>query len=248
MLSQKQIAQRVVAVILGAGQGTRVGRSINKIFIPINGKPVIAYAMETFEQCVAIDEVMLVTAAGEEAQVADLARQIRCTKVRQVVPGGANRHESERCALEALRPSIAAGDVEIVLMHDGARPFFSAQKVLQLVDTAREAGGAILAVPLEEDERVVKVQSGHFVEQSFVGRQAWKAQTPQAFHAALLLAAYDQAGRDGFYGTDTSASVERIGGHIILVESDASNLKITTLEDLFLAEHISRRWQQRQET
>jgi len=213
-----------------------MGYQVNKVFLPINGKPIIMYAIETFERCRAIDEIMLVVAAGEEEQVKKLAGYAQCTKVSRIIRGGPTRHESEQCALEVLRPYIDAGEVEIVLIHDGARPFVSVEKVEQLIARVREADGAILATPLQEEERIALVGSEHYIQRSFEGQQAWRAQTPQAFQASLLLKAYDQARRDMFLGTDTAASVERIGGHIVIVEGDASNLKITTAQDLFLAE------------
>jgi 2-C-methyl-D-erythritol 4-phosphate cytidylyltransferase len=239
MPSKKGSLKRVVAVILGAGQGTRMGHSINKVFLPINGKAVIVYAIEAFEHCSLVDEIILVAAAGEEEQMAKLVYHAQCKKVSQIIEGGATRHASEQCALEVLRPHIDAGIVEIVLIHDGARPFISVEKVEQLIEKAREADGAILAAPLEEEERIAQVNSEKRVQRCFEGQQIWKAQTPQVFQASFLLKAYDQAHRDQFYGTDTAASVERMGGRVALVESDATNLKITTAEDLFLAERLS---------
>jgi len=212
---------------------------INKIFLPIHGKPIIVYAIECFERCVLVDEILLVAAVGEEEQMAKLVRHSRCKKVRQVVQGGASRHESEQRALDVLRPRIDAGSIEIVLIHDGARPFVSVSKVEELICKAREVDGAILAVPLQEEECISQVNNEQHVQRSFEGPLIWKAQTPQAFQASLLLKAYDQAERDQFSGTDTAASVERIGGRVALVESDAANLKITTAEDLFLAERLS---------
>ena len=150
MPPKKGSSKRVVAVILGAGQGTRMGHSINKVFLPINGKPIIVYAIEVFEHCSLVDEIILVAAAGEEEQMAKLVHYAQCKKACQIIQGGATRHESEQCALEVLRPHIDAGVVEIVLIHDGARPFISVEKVEQLIEKAREADGAILAAPLEE--------------------------------------------------------------------------------------------------
>ncbi len=232
--------EQVVCVVLAAGQGTRMGHAVNKVFLPINGKPVIMYSLETFERCLAVDEILLVAAAGEEEQLATIARDAHFLKVRQVIRGGEMRHASERCALEALRARIISGEVEIVLIHDGARPFVPMAKVEQLVDKAHEMGGAILAVPLQEGERLVQVDGEQGIERSLEGSLVWKAQTPQAFQAALLLEAYDQAERDQFYGTDTASSVERIGGRVAVVEGDSTNLKITTAHDLVLAEKLCR--------
>ncbi len=238
-VSREQSASaRVVAVVLGAGQGTRMGQPVNKIFLPIAGKPVIRYALETFERCPQVDEILLVAAAGEEEQLADLARATQCRKVRGVIRGGATRHASEQCALDALRSRIESGEIEIILIHDGARPFISVAKVQQLIERARAVGGAILAEPLHEEELVVQVDAQQSIQRSFAREQIWKAQTPQVFQAPLLLRAYDQARRDQFSGTDTAASLERIGCPVAIVASDASNLKITTAHDLLLAEKL----------
>jgi 2-C-methyl-D-erythritol 4-phosphate cytidylyltransferase len=240
VIQTQYVTTKVVAVVLGAGQGTRMGQSINKVFLPINGKPIIVYAIEAFEQCPAVDEILLVAALGEEERLAKLARAADCHKVQQVVHGGASRHASEQCALETLRLRIDAGEVEIVLIHDGARPFISVEQIEQLVLNARELGGAILATPLQEEEQIVQVDGALVIQDSFEGEQVWRAQTPQAFRASLLLAAYDQAERDQFFGTDTSASVERLGCTVAVIKSEPTNLKITTTHDLFLAEKLER--------
>src|SRR5215472_17130269 len=157
MAVRKASSKGILAVILGAGQGVRMGYQVNKVFLPINGKPMIMYAVETFERCQAIDEILLVVAAAEEERMMKLARHAQCTKVCRVIRGGQTRHESEQCALEVLRPHIDAGEVEIVLIHDGARPFVSVEKVEQLIVKARESDGAILAIPLQEEERIAQV-------------------------------------------------------------------------------------------
>src|SRR5205823_244153 len=160
---------------------------INKVFLPLNGKPIIVYTIETFEHCPSVNDIILVAAAGEEEQMAKLAHYAQCNKVRQVIRGGGTRHESEQSALEVLRPDIDAGDIENVLIHDGARPFVSVDKVEQVIGKAREADGAILAAPLQAEEIIVQVNSEHCVQGSFEGQQVWKAQTPQAFQASFLL-------------------------------------------------------------
>lgn len=240
MIKKQESSGKVVAVVLGAGQGTRMGHPINKVFLPVNGKPIIIYAIEAFEHCPAVDEILLVAASGEEEQLAKLASSAYCHKVRRVVHGGATRHASEQCALEALRTHIEAGEIEIILIHDGARPFIGVEQIENLVAKARVFGGAILATPLQEEEQIVQVDETFTIRNSFEGDTVWRAQTPQAFQAALLLDAYDQAERDQFFGTDTAASVERVGCSVAVVESEATNLKITTAHDLFHAEKLGR--------
>ncbi|MBV9706942.1 MAG: 2-C-methyl-D-erythritol 4-phosphate cytidylyltransferase, partial [Chloroflexi bacterium] len=239
-MKEQGSSMRVVAVVLGAGQGRRMGYAINKVFLPINGKPVIIHALETFERCPSVDEVLLVAAAGEEEQLTKLAHHAQCHKVRHVIQGGATRHASEQCALDMLRAHITTGAVEIVLIHDGARPFIRVDQVEQLIKKAYEVGGAILAAPVQEEEQIVQVDADHRVQQSLQHQRVWKAQTPQVFRASLLLEAYDRAAHDQFYGTDTASSVERIGGTVAIVESEVTNIKITTAHDLFYAEKLSR--------
>lgn len=217
-----------------------MGRAVNKVFLPINGQPVIVYAIEVFEHCPAVDDILLVAAGGEENQLAKLAHTAQCHKVVRVVRGGATRHASEQCALEALRPQIEAGEVEVILIHDGARPFISVEKVELLIKKARELGGAILAAPLSEEEHIVQVDEEQRIQSNFAEEQVWRAQTPQAFQARLLLKAYDQAQCDAFVGTDTAASLERLGYGVAVVMSDATNIKITTAHDLLHAERLSR--------
>lgn len=240
VVKKQNVGAEVVAVVLGAGQGTRMGHPINKVFLPINGKPVIIYAIEAFEHCPAVDEILLVAAGGEEEQLLKLAHSAHCYKVQSVVRGGASRHASEQCALEALRSRIEAGEIDVVLIHDGARPFLSIEQVEQLIEKARMLGGAILATPLQEEEHIVQGDDDQCIQKSYEGEQVWRAQTPQAFQAALLLNAYDQASADGFAGTDTAASLERIGCPVAVLESETTNVKITTAHDLFHAEKLSR--------
>ncbi len=237
-MARANASMRVVSVILGAGRGIRMGGPINKVLLPINGKPLIVYAIEAFERCTAVNNIFLVAASGEEEQVAKLARYARCKKVRWVIAGGATRHASEQCALEVLRPHIQQGEVEVVLIHDGARPFVAVEKVEQLVRAARAHGGAILAAPLQPEEHIAEVNHEGMIVRSYEREEAWKAQTPQAFQASLLLKAYDQAALDQFTGTDTAASVERLGYRVAVVESTDANLKITTALDLLSAEKL----------
>ncbi|MBE3566288.1 MAG: 2-C-methyl-D-erythritol 4-phosphate cytidylyltransferase [Thermogemmatispora sp.] len=242
VFDQRSAARHVVAIVLAAGQGRRMGLPINKIFLPIHGKPVIIYTLEAFERCPVIDEVLLVAAAGEEEQLAKLTQAAHCQKVRRIVQGGPTRHASEQCALEALRPRIESGEIDLILIHDGARPFVLPERIQQLVETARACGGAILAMPLQEEELIVEVDEQQAICRRFAGQRAWRAQTPQAFRAAWLLAAYDRARQDQFEGTDTAASLERLGYPVAVVESDQSNLKITTAYDLLQAERLCRHY------
>jgi 2-C-methyl-D-erythritol 4-phosphate cytidylyltransferase len=235
--------QHAVAIVLCAGQGTRLGRQINKILLPIEGEPLFLYAVKTFERCAAVDEILLVAAADEQGKLRELTYQAYCHKVRNVICGGMTRHASEQCALNFLRPRIHAGEIDIILIHDGARPLLQMKRVEKLIKKAREIGGAILAVPLQEEEHIIQVDEMQRLQKNFDGNGiAWKAQTPQAFYAPLLLQAYDLAEQAQFQGTDTASVLERIGCPIAIVEDSSTNLKVTTAYDLFHAERLIRHY------
>ncbi|HEY7416210.1 MAG TPA: IspD/TarI family cytidylyltransferase [Ktedonobacteraceae bacterium] len=242
-MGEKQDAlRRVVSIVLCAGRGKRVGHQLNKVLLPIEGQPMFLYSVLAFERCPVIDEILLVGAAGEEGQLNKLVQYVQCGKVRHVIRGGDTRHASEYCALQFLRERIETGEIEIILIHDGARPFISVQQVTQVIEKAREVGGAILAAPLQEEEHIVRVvDETRAIQQGFSdGDQIWKAQTPQAFQAPSLLCAYDQAEREQIQGTDTASVLEQFGYPVAVVNGSSTNLKVTTASDLFYIERLIR--------
>ena len=244
-MDEKQIvSHRVVSVVLCAGQGKRVGHQLNKILLPIEGQPLFLYSVKVFERCPVVDEVLLVGATGEREQLSKLVRYAQCRKVQHIIQGGDTRHASEYCALQFLRKRIETGEIGIILIHDGARPLISVAQVNQVVEKAREVGGAILAVPLQEEERIVQVVDGtQTIQQGFSHEdQVWKAQTPQAFRAPLLLKAYDQAKKEQIQGTDTASVLEHFGYTVAIVEGSSTNLKVTTAYDLFHVERLIRHY------
>ncbi len=236
-----RIEGRTVAVVLGAGQGTRMGAADNKVFLPLGGRPLLVHAGAAFERAPAVDEVLLVAHPREIERCRELAARYRLRKVTDVIPGGDSRHQSEYCALNALRERIASGDVGMVLVHDGARPLVTPDEIARLIQAAREVGGALLATPLEPDEVVAQADDLGEVATIFATQELWRAQTPQAFDARALLAAYDAAARDGYEGTDTASSFERAGRPVRVVPGSPRNLKITTPSDLARAEALLRR-------
>lgn len=243
-LLRRAPARRTIAVILSAGQGSRMGAPHNKVFLPLAGKPLLVYTIEAFAQARAVDEIVLVAHPREVEQCErEIVRAFGLTRVRAVVAGGASRHQSEDCALESLRPRIMAGAVDVILVHDGARPFVRPDDITRLIQAAQATGGALLGTPLSADEVLVcRDPSGAVLNVYPHGNGAtfWRAQTPQAFGAEALLAAYDQARADGFEGTDTASSYERLGHPVCMVAGQPANLKITTPDDLLRAEALMR--------
>lgn len=230
-----------IAVVLCAGQGTRMRAARNKVFLPLLGKPLLVYTLEALAAAREVGELLLVAQAGERAYCErEIVRRYGVPRVSGVIAGGATRHQSEQRALEALRPRIAAGTVDVVLIHDGARPFVPPSEVDALVREARRSGGALLATPIARDEGIARVDAEGRAVEALPAEELWRAQTPQAFAARALLAAYDVAERDGFEGTDTAATYERSGGTVRIVPGSAENFKVTTPHDLVRAERILR--------
>jgi len=218
----------VAVVVVAAGAGARVGAGVNKVLLPLGDRPVLAWSVADALATAEVRRVVVVVRPGEEAAVSDaLAPHLGEAEV-LLVPGGATRHASEWAAIRALAPEIASGDIDVVAIHDGARPLAGVALFDAVVAAAREHGGALPVTPLDS----VLPRS----ERDLVG-----VQTPQAFDARTLLAAYEQATRDGFEGTDTASCMERYARHstISAVAGTARNLKVTYPEDVALARRLA---------
>lgn len=213
-------------VVLAAGSGTRVGAEVNKVLLPLREVPLLAWSVRTALGVPDVVRVVVVVREGEQdAVTAALTPHLRDAQVEMVV-GGANRHDSEWAALRVLRDDVAAGTVDVVAVHDGARPLATPELFTAVLAAAREHGGAIPVVaapPLLGPDGVV------------AGLAA--VQTPQAFAAGRLVAAYAEAADDGFGGTDTAACLERYAPdvRIAAVPGSPLNLKVTWPDDLALA-------------
>jgi 2-C-methyl-D-erythritol 4-phosphate cytidylyltransferase len=225
-------------IVVAAGAGRRMGAPVNKVFLPLGGRPILARTLDVLEAHPAVRTVVLVTATPEMSQAREeIVEPYGFTKVGAIVAGGASRQESEYLGLEALAPSIESGAIDLVMVHDAVRPFVLPAEISRLATEARSAGAAILAVPAP----------GSVVERDGEGHVAggaagvWAAQTPQAFAAGLLLGAHRAAAAAGtFEATDTAAVVELVGHPVRVVEGRPENIKITTAADLGLAELIVR--------
>lgn len=229
-------AQRTVAVILCAGQGRRMGTPQNKVYLPLAGRPLLAHTLAAFEHSAEVTDILLIAHPDELDQLRLIANESGAHKVIGVECGGETRHQSETCALEALRPQIERGKVAVVLIHDGARPLVPTTDIDALARVARAHGAALLATPLTPGEVVVEVGADGHVAAWVDPDCLWRAQTPQAFEARELLLAYDEARDAGFEGTDTAATYERRGHRVRVVPGSRHNFKVTTPDDLIRAE------------
>ncbi|HEY8678493.1 MAG TPA: 2-C-methyl-D-erythritol 4-phosphate cytidylyltransferase [Candidatus Dormibacteraeota bacterium] len=227
----------VVAIVLAAGAGKRMAASVNKVFLPVAGRPILAWSLECFERDRSVSEVIIVAAASEIEECRQrVVEQFGLKKVTALVGGGPTRHDSEFCGLLHLQERIDTGSVEIVLIHDAVRPFITAPLVGRVIAEA-VAGGAAIPCVRAASTVVRAVPGGQLTTDS---ADLYAAQTPQAFAAPLVLEAHRRAETDGFKGSDTSSVVEQAGYTVAVVEGSYDNIKITTADDLIRAEQIAR--------
>jgi 2-C-methyl-D-erythritol 4-phosphate cytidylyltransferase len=214
-----------------------MGALTNKIFLPVGGKPVLAWSLEAFEREPAVSEVVLVAAASElEKCRLEVVHPFHLKKVAALIPGGPSRHDSEFLGLLHLESRIDAGDIGLVLIHDAVRPFAGASLIQRLIKEARVQGAAIPCVAAAPN----LVLASEDMQLAGETANLYAAQTPQAFQAKLVLDAHRLAVRDGFKGTDTSSVVEHFGHPVAVVAGSPDNLKITTAADLVRAEQVAR--------
>jgi 2-C-methyl-D-erythritol 4-phosphate cytidylyltransferase len=222
---------RVIALIPAAGMGKRMGAGINKQYLQLAGMPILAHTLRVFEQAPFVDHVYLIIPEDEIAYCRDnVVERYGITKVLGIVPGGRERQHSVLNGLRAL--DHLAGD-DVIIIHDGVRPFVTQQILERSVDVAVNHHGALVAVPVKDTVKVVK--DGAVLETP-PRESLWLAQTPQTFRYGIIRDAHARAEREGYLGTDDSSLVERLGGSVRIVAGDYGNFKITTPEDLMLAE------------
>ncbi|MBW1917700.1 MAG: 2-C-methyl-D-erythritol 4-phosphate cytidylyltransferase [Deltaproteobacteria bacterium] len=222
----------VAAIVPAAGVGRRMGHKIPKPYLPLAGKPILAHTLAVFESLPEIDEITVVTHPAElEFCQEKILVPYGFQKVLRLVPGGKERQDSVYHALKIL---YHQEDLEIIVVHDGVRPFVTPEAIRQTIQVARDSGAAILAQPAQDT--IKRVNKKHQVQETLDRRDLWLVQTPQAFKADLLWKAFVEAYARNFFGTDEASLLEQLGVPVTVVKGSPYNLKITTPEDLHLAE------------
>ncbi|MBA2444704.1 MAG: 2-C-methyl-D-erythritol 4-phosphate cytidylyltransferase [Nocardioidaceae bacterium] len=230
--SAERAVEGVACVWLAAGSGSRMDTPVNKAFLLLAGRAMVTRAIEATLDLPDVAERILVVAphdmaAARERLSRDLPFAVRC------VEGGSSRHESEWNALCVLAPDIEAGRIDLVVIHDVARPLADGQLFSDVIQIAREHGGAL---PVQPAPALV------FVEEAAVAAAEYElvaVQTPQAFRARPLLDAYRKAAKVGFVGTDTASCVERFSDlPVRCVPGRDANIKITYADDLASAQRL----------
>lgn len=221
-----------IALIPAAGMGKRMGASINKQYLQLGGLPIVARTISVFEKSPLIDAIYLVIPEAEIPYCREhVVKACGFGKVVAIVPGGRERQNSVMNGLEAMRPNVS--DSDIILIHDGVRPLVSEAMLSESISMAKSCDGALVAVPVKD---TIKTVRGNVVLDTPGRENLWQAQTPQTFRFGVIHAAHRSAEADGFMGTDDASLVERTGGRVCIVHGDYRNIKITTPEDLVLAE------------
>ncbi|WP_091629379.1 IspD/TarI family cytidylyltransferase [Amycolatopsis saalfeldensis] len=223
-------------MVLASGAGTRVGAELNKVYLPVAGRRVVAWSLAAFAAVADVGVLVLVIRPQDEV-LADEVLAAHPGPV-EIVTGGATRQASELNALRHLASRIADGSVDAVLLHDAARPLASPELIADVLAQTREHGGAVPGLAADDVVAVTsRTVAGETVSARVPG--AIRVQTPQGFRAQPLLAAYEQADAEGFLGTDTASCMERFSAlPVRWVPGGAENLKITYPHDLLVAERL----------
>lgn len=219
----------ISAIIVAAGKGERMNGTVRKQYIDLAGRPILAYSLTAFEECNKIDSIFLVIPKEDlDYCQKNILPLLKLQKKVNIVPGGATRQISVYNGLQALDDKT-----DIVVIHDGVRPFIPSEQLIACIIGAKETGACILGVPASDTLKYVK-KSGT-IEKTLARDAVWLAQTPQAFQYNLIIKAHEKARQDGYSGTDDALLVERLGVNVKIINGSKSNIKITSREDLKLA-------------
>lgn len=219
-------------IIVAAGRGSRMNMDINKQYIDVAGVPVLARTLQVFNECDFIDEIIVVVNENDIIYCKQyIIDSFDFYKVKTLVAGGEERQKSVYNGLMEVNTKT-----DIVLIHDGARPFISEESILNSISNAEEFGGSVVAVPVKDTIKMADKEDiiSHTIDRSTL----WSVQTPQTFKYDLILKAHNKAIEDNFFGTDDSVLLERLGQKLKFVMGGYDNIKITTKEDLIIAEAI----------
>lgn len=218
------------AIVLAAGSGRRMGTKVHKQYLILKGKPVLYYSLKTFQDSGRIDEIILVTGSGEEEFCRrEITEKFGITKVKKIIPGGAERYHSVWNGLKETKPGY-------VFIHDGARPFVTDEMIQRAYDCVRENRACVAGMPSKDTVKIV--DEGGTVVETPDRKRVWQVQTPQVFETELVKKAYSMLmEKDDISVTDDAMVVEQmLGLPVRLFEGSYQNIKITTPEDLDIAD------------
>lgn len=225
--------KRTAAIVLAAGRGSRMGTAVQKQYLEIDEKPVLFYSLEVFEKSDIINEVVLVVGEGQQEYCRqEIVEKYGFKKVCNIIQGGKERYESVYLGLKAMKESGA----EYVFIHDGARPFVDEAMIARAYDTVKECKACVVGMPSKDT--IKRVNAENVVVETPDRAYLWQVQTPQVFEYELIKGAYyDLMDLENIRVTDDAMVLESMRGMPVkLVEGSYENIKITTPEDLYIAE------------
>jgi 2-C-methyl-D-erythritol 4-phosphate cytidylyltransferase len=225
-----------VVIIPAGGSGKRMKSDISKQYMLLKDMPILVRTLKVFQASSAINDILLVVPAKDIQYVRQkIVNQYGISKVKQILAGGRERQDSVKNGLDQVNE-----DYDIVLVHDGVRPFVSLKLIDQVVQGGLENSAVAVGVPIRDT--VKRVYTDGCIIETLKREDLWLTQTPQAFKRDVIKQAYRIAYRDNFYGTDDASLVERIGVKVKMLVGSYENIKITALEDIALSECIMERW------
>jgi 2-C-methyl-D-erythritol 4-phosphate cytidylyltransferase len=226
---------KTVAIIPAGGSGKRMQGRLSKQYLFVGGKPILVHTLSVFQRSPDIDKIILVVLEEDIRMVRQMIVDSGgISKVRHVLAGGEQRQDSVRNGL-----AVIGSDVEIVLIHDAVRPFVSDDLIHEAVREAKKHGAVTAGMPVKDT--IKRVDRNGEVLETLDRQVLWMTQTPQAFKRYLIQEAYQKADADQFYGTDDASLVERMGFRVTMIAASYANIKITTPEDLLMAEFLIKR-------
>lgn len=224
--------RRVAALIPAAGSGQRMGGGVPKPYLLLGGREILARTLEVFETCAAVHEVWVIASADQQVYCRqEIVEHYGFGKVRGVVTGGDERQVSVWRGLQQLAP-----EVDLVIIHDGVRPFVNHTMIEDALAGAAQHGAAVAAVPLKDT--IKRVSSQGRVEATMPREHLWRVQTPQAFRRQLLQQAFEHAWLQQLIATDEAGLIEAYGHPVQVVQGSEQNIKITTPDDLAMCERF----------
>jgi len=209
-----------------------MGRELSKQYLSLGGMPLLVHTLNVFEKCPLVDALLVVVPPSDvEAVRTEMLPRWNLKKLAGVIPGGKERQDSVRAGIEALDRETG-----LVVIHDAVRPFITVGLIENCIRAAAEEGAATVGVPVKDT--VKEVAADGRVMRTCDRNLLWLTQTPQAFRRDIIENAYRAAVRDGYRGTDDTSLVERLGIAVRMIRGDYGNIKITTPEDLVIAEAL----------
>jgi len=222
---------KVTVIIVAAGMGKRMGVNKNKQYIVLGNKPVLAHTIEKFEKSPLVHEIILIIKSDElEYCKNNIIKTYGFKKVKKIVPGGKERQDSVYNGIKAI------DEGNVVLVHDGARPFVSENIIEDSIKGSLKYNACVVGVPVKDTIKVVS--EDNLILDTPNRKTLWQVQTPQAFKYEILKRAYDKAYEENFTGTDDASLVENLGYKVKMIMGNYENIKITTKEDLRFADSL----------